>query len=280
MAQYQVSQSISQSNVTGPTTSTITSVEMIPSPAKKKSKLFKIITGVILSIVVFFTIMVIVYWNDESFAVVEFEDPGFEAAVRDLLEIPTGDLTRSDLERVISLNVSSSNIFSLAGIEYMTDLETLYCHDNELTMLDLSKNTALTILYCYDNYLTTLILSENHNLEELGCSDNRLTMLILPQNSSLIWLNCGNNYLSSLDVSYNTKLETLSLSDNRLNELDLSQNRLLRELWCGGNNLTTLDLSNNPMLERLFCENNYFPDISAITGLDLNRTEVLFEPQR
>ncbi|MBQ7009237.1 MAG: leucine-rich repeat domain-containing protein, partial [Ruminococcus sp.] len=44
--------------------------------------------------------------------------------------------------------------------------------DNQLTSLDVSKNTALTYLDCDDNQLTSLDVSKNTALEELYCYNN------------------------------------------------------------------------------------------------------------
>ena len=51
-------------------------------------------------------------------------------------------------------------------------LITLKCYSNQLTTLDVSKNTALTELYCYSNQLTTLDVSKNNALDTLDCSVN------------------------------------------------------------------------------------------------------------
>ena len=53
-----------------------------------------------------------------------------------------------------------------------TVLTQLYCYNNELTSLDVTKNTALAILACYGNELTSLDLSENALLTGLSCDGN------------------------------------------------------------------------------------------------------------
>ncbi len=55
----------------------------------------------------------------------------------------------------------------------------LKCGNNELTSLDLSKNTALTWLDCSYNELTSLDLSKNTALKGLWCGNNPLQKLIL-----------------------------------------------------------------------------------------------------
>ena len=114
-----------------------------------------------------------------------------------------------------SLDVHMRDIASLKGIEYFTALKRLYCSDNQLTALDLSKNTALTHLNCSYNQLATLYLSKNTALEELSCSYNNLAELDLSKNTALICLYCSYNQLTVLDVS-NTNLGK-SLSSDPLN---------------------------------------------------------------
>ena len=45
---------------------------------------------------------------------------------------------------------------------------------NQLTSLDLSKNTELTMLYCNGNQLTSLDLSKNTALKHLYCYKNKI----------------------------------------------------------------------------------------------------------
>ncbi|MDR3235754.1 MAG: hypothetical protein LBT48_03390, partial [Prevotellaceae bacterium] len=49
------------------------------------------------------------------------------------------------------------------------------CSDNQLTALDVSKNTALRVLRCGGNELPTLDVSKNAALIELECYKNQLT---------------------------------------------------------------------------------------------------------
>ena len=65
------------------------------------------------------------------------------------------------------------NISNLKGIEAFSALTYLACPGNELTSLDVSKNTALTYLYCYSNQLTSLDVSKNTALSGLYCGGNK-----------------------------------------------------------------------------------------------------------
>lgn len=141
----------------------------------------------------------------------------------------TGDnlVTQALLEGVDELDISGLGISNLEVIKYFTNLEILDCSDNNLTSLDVSKNTLLEELYIEDNSLTELDLLENTELLKLDCSGT------------------SGNAITSLGIYYNTKLTELDCSDNDLKFLDLSNNNKLVDLDCSGNDIQfSLDVSN------------------------------------
>lgn len=84
-----------------------------------------------------------------------------------------GTLSQAELDGVTELYVAYANIKDLTGIELFPKLEKLDCKNNNLTRLDVSKNTKLTKLYCEFNQLTSLDLSKNTALDTLDCSGNK-----------------------------------------------------------------------------------------------------------
>ncbi len=148
-------------------------------------------------------------WADVEINETNFLDENFRNY---LLEQDYGSdrkLTDAEIARVTSISVPSMNIRSLKGIEYFTALTELWCFDNQLTSLDVSKNTALKGLYCNSNQLTSLDVSKNTALHILGCAYNLLSSLDVSKNTRLVWLWCSDNQLTSLDVSKNSALEYL-----------------------------------------------------------------------
>ena len=100
----------------------------------------------------------------------------------------------STIDSITQLNIEGrpdQKIKSLRGIEAFKNLQVLYCKDNDLEELDLSKNTNLRELYCYDNKINKLDLSQNINLEVLFCGSNKLSELILNKNTNLKELHCS-----------------------------------------------------------------------------------------
>ena len=186
-------------------------------------------------------------------------------------------ITPEDMEKIAaitSLDVAGSydnpgTLTSLRGIEYFESLEELSCLYNQLTALDVSRNTALTELRCDYNQLTSLDVSGCTALTYLNCGSNQLTSLDVSRNTALTYLDCNNNQLTELDVSRNTALTELDCSGNPLTTLDISMNTALTKLYCAINELTTLDVSRNTALTELNCANN------ELTTLDVSQNTAL-----
>ena len=149
------------------------------------------------------------------------------------------------------------------------NISGLWCMYNELTSLDVSKNTKLTYLDCEHNSLTSLDVSKNTALIELWCEYNNLSSLDVSKNTALTRLKCIGNELTSLDVSKNTALTNLKCEYNNLSSLDVSKNTALTELWCSGNELTSLDVSKNTALTELGCS------LNELTSLDVSKNTKL-----
>lgn len=190
-----------------------------------------------------------------------------------------GILTDEEIRNTTELNISFGDIKTIKGIEYFTALETLRCNDNELTELDLSKNTRLKYLDCSYNHLTMLNLSNNVLLDILFCEENELTELDVSNNTALLYMDCYDNKLTKLDVTKNTDLVQLDCDNNQLTSLDL-KNPWLEELYCSGNQLTKLDFSANQKLEMIECYNNKISGQDMddmIASLPLNDTPTFFD---
>jgi len=155
-------------------------------------------------------------------------------------------------------NYTISNIRTIRI--YGENIDRLYCNNNQLLSLDVSKNTSLFILACSGNKLTSLDVSKNTELYGLFCDDNQLTSLDVSKNS-LVNLGCSGNKLTNLDLSNNVVLRWLHCAYNQLMTLDVSKNSLLSYLSCSNNQLTRLDLSNNAALGGLNCYSNQMSDV-------------------
>ncbi len=198
-----------------------------------------------------------------------FPDANFRTYVATFDTDNDDRLTPAELAAVKSMNLIGKSIGDLTGIEHFTDLTKLDCRRNQLTSLDLSKNTALEVLNCNNNPLTSLVLGGNTALTKLSCTNNQLTSLDVSKNTALQVLDCGDNQLASLDVSKNLALKELYCSGNPLTALDVSANTALTDLNCINTQRTSLDVSANTALTSLLCGDNQLTslDVSANTAL-------------
>jgi hypothetical protein len=163
-------------------------------------------------------------------------------------------------------NIYNSPISSLRGIEYFTGITYLDCTLNNLTSLDVSKNTRLSELYCNNNNrLSSLVISGYTALTILDCSGCMIEELDLSRCTRLVELTCHHNELTSLNLSACTALSRLDVDSNLLKSLDLSKNRALRGFACDNNELTSLNLSACTALMSLSCSGN------NLAALDLSK---------
>ena len=237
------------------------------------------IMGFFLALVMFMGFLslnpIVSYANDDANNDVEinstnFPDKVFRDYVKRFDKAPRdGKLSERELEQVTMIDLSGRGVSSLKGIEYFTNLKDLWCVENNLTNLDISKNTKLTYLNCGTNQLTSLDVSHNTELTLLDCGFNQLTHLDVSKNPKIYYLNFYKNNLTKLDISKNPKLYILICGFNQLTSLDVSKNPKLAGLYCNNNQLTSLDVSKNPDLIELNCDNN------QLTSLDVSKNTKL-----
>jgi hypothetical protein len=167
-----------------------------------------------------------------------------------------------------------SGDISFAGLPYLQKLEV---YSNEITSIDLSKNTVLSVFNCQVNHsLENLDLSNNTELTELYCRSSGLRDLDVSNNTKLKILYCGDSdapfsvnirnntelekfycfgcTLGELDTSNNPRLTYLNCSYTGLSDLDVSKNTELQFLYCVGNSISRLDLTSNTKLEEVDCD--------------------------
>jgi len=180
-----------------------------------------------------------------------------------------GKILTSKINTVTHLNVRNSSITDLTGIQDFALLTDLYCDQNQLTALNISKNTFLKTLDCNNNKIEALDVSNNISLDSLSCYTNRLTALDIKINKALKKLDCGSNQISTLDVSTNTALTFLGCNTSLLTTLDVSNNIALKLLDCRENKLTSLDVSQITALTELYCQSN------QLTNLDISKNKAL-----
>ncbi len=115
-----------------------------------------------------------------------FPDAIFRAYVSENFDTDQdGVLSPDEIAAVATIDVSGKGISSLVGVEYFTELTSLYCANNSLTTLNVSALKKLILLSCYNNSITALDLRSNTALRVLSCQYNYLIALDLSQNTEL-----------------------------------------------------------------------------------------------
>ena len=149
-------------------------------------------------------------------------------------------------------------IAELPGVNDMTNLQTLWCRNNQLTgTLEVSDKPQLKYLR----------VSGNKGLQELRCPRNALISLDVTGCTALNLLHCeeNSNLSSILGLTGCTALNWLGCDYCALTSLDVTFCPGLQSLYCYNNQLTSLNVTGLTNLLNLNCMNN--PDLGSITGL-------------
>ncbi|MBO6206944.1 MAG: hypothetical protein J6O73_08380 [Lachnospiraceae bacterium] len=185
-----------------------------------------------------------------------FPDAAFREYINSNIDIitPDGILSEDEINNAYEIWIEQdSNLQSLKGIEYFSELGSLTVYDCGLKELDLTKNTKLYSVDCSNNDIRKLNLA-NPYLEFLYCESNELSSLDISNCPALARLECSDNMLTSIDISKNESLDVLECQYNMISTIDLSHNPKLSCLSCYANNISSLDISNVDMLKRVYNE--------------------------
>ncbi len=109
--------------------------------------------------------------------IITFEDARIENFIRYATGNDNYSIYDFEVLDVTDFNISSSNITSLAGMEYFKNLNELYIEDNNITDLSPLKDLNLTKFYCRNNpNLDTSVGSRNREIIDIliskGCIVN------------------------------------------------------------------------------------------------------------
>lgn len=144
-----------------------------------------------------------------------FKDENFWKCLRSNYNVEDNtDENDFDLSIIVNLNCFDREISDASGIEKLSSLKNLYLQRNNLTTIDLSKNTLLKILDLSDNTFETIDLSKNTELTSVSLNNNDLTTIDVSNNMLLHELYLYNNPLNTIYASKNSALEVLGLENN------------------------------------------------------------------
>ncbi|WPC39539.1 leucine-rich repeat domain-containing protein [Clostridium sp. JS66] len=190
-----------------------------------------------------------IHFNIKISYAITFKNKNLEKVIRNNINKTTGDIYKSDVENITSLDASSSNIDDISGIENLTSLQFLNLSQNQLSHVSVLRYLA---------YLRELNLSQNKisDINELRGLNN------------LYYLNLNNNEISDIsELKYFNYLCTLLLNSNEI--------------------INIAPLQGLTSLQQLSLKNNRISNINALRGLTnlnllyLGQNEILdYSPTR
>ena len=199
-------------------------------------------------------------------------DLGFEVD----LSIGNGDTSLFILDRELGYDIDELDLrvllLNAINVNFLPSLLSLNIDTNNVTVLDITKNTNLTGLRFESNDISVLDVTQHINLTGLSIARNNISVLDVTQNINLTGLSCFSNNISVLDVTQNTNLTALDCGDNPFSVLDLSQNTALSFLVNSLGNISVLDLSQNTALSFFKCIGNTLTSLNFKNG---NNTNIL-----
>jgi internalin A len=210
---------------------------------------------------------------------VTFPDPNLEAAIREAISKPTGDIYAGELAGLTELDASGRGIVDPTGLEYCVNLQVLDLMDNQID--DISPLTGLVNLYQVNlnnnriddvsplaglTNLGRLFLSANSisdvsalssltNLISLGLSLNSISDISSLSGLTNLWsLHLGANFIT--DVSPITSLINLGDLDLQVNQISDISPLVANTGFAAGD---TIDLRGNPLNANAY--DTYIPEL-------------------
>jgi len=177
--------------------------------------------------------------------VVNFPDPNLQAAIRQAIGKPIGDIHQSDLITLYILHASGRNITDITGLEYCTSLQFADLEGNQISNISsLSGLYGLESLYLGANQIGNVSpLSGLSDLRYLGLNSNQISNISpLSGLTSLTWLRLDSNQISDISpLSGLVNLTYLEIFSNEIGDISpLSSLNNLTELFLGGNNIINI----------------------------------------
>lgn len=204
---------------------------------------------------------------------ITFEDKRFEEIIRKEINKPRGDIYKLDVEGIKSLYPAFDTIYSIKGVEHLTNLKTLEVHKNnikDLTPISNLKN--LRTLSIGDNPISNLSpLNNLTNLVDLQMFRINTNDLSQIKNlGNLVHLKISGNAIEDIQpLKGLTSLEALDMSNNNVEDISSLENLInLRELHLQENKITNINyIKNLQKLEHLDITKNPLIKLAPLSNL-------------
>ena len=229
----------------------------------------------------------IFYGNPEEYTgkAISIKDPVFKAwLVEHYDRNHDGEIGVIEALDITSIDMTTKEVSSLEGIEYLTNLESLVVKGGDefdgfnpdakgkLSSVDLSKNVELRHLNLRLNKLTAIDLSHNNKINDINLYGTDIKSLDLSPVTLLEHMDLGCCHMESLNLRGLNKLIDMWIYANDYKSIDLSslQNAETISLdWC--DNLQSVTFPGEGRLVKFYCRN------SAIQKLDVSQLDKLKE---
>jgi uncharacterized repeat protein (TIGR01451 family) len=225
--------------------------------------------------------------------IITFQDFWFK---QELIDNPIIDLNNnneieySEALTVTSLQLYSSEITDLTGLEAFQNLTTLEISSVQVVDLHIStltNLTALTISYSsvvnlyvtdFPNLITLTIYSTTFvnsnintlvNLQELNLYDVSVPNLNVANFTNLNHLLLDNCSLTSLNLAPLSQLKIFSCVNNSITNLTLPSTNIIEAFYCNNNQLTSLDISTFTNLKTINCSANPLSSLTLANNTTL-----------
>ena len=209
-----------------------------------------------------------------SDAPVKFADENLEKVVREAINKPEGEIFKSDVNEIFSLNASEKNISSLQGIENLTGIGVLFLPKNNIEDISpLSNLTNLVVLNLYRNKIKNIEALENiNNLGSLVLDVNEIEDIsILKNKVNLMELSVCANPVKDLEVLRTLpNLRTFNFGENQNVDISILEclPNLINLRWAYTRSTENIDvLKNLTKLEKAILCGNKIKDITPLTNL-------------
>ena len=218
-----------------------------------------------------------------SAQVVEIPDPNLERAIREELELSSEvPITQQEMLRLTGFAAEVAQVEDLTGLEYATNLKSLYLRGNPIKDLTPIANlTQLELLHLPGVPIKDLTPIQNLiKLKRLILSHCELTDITPIQNlTALVFANLSVNRIIDINPLANlTALETLWIDENQIVDVSsLANLTQLKELDLHTNQIVDVSsLANLIQLQKLDLTYNRIMDISPLANL--TALEILWIP--
>ncbi|NER18069.1 leucine-rich repeat domain-containing protein [Spongiivirga citrea] len=155
-------------------------------------------------------------------------DSAFERSLIELSldDVEDGSVLTSNIENKKQIFIDDKGITDLTGIQDFRMLYDFRVNDNNITELDLTKNTNLKFLSIDNNGLKKLKVTGLPILEKVFAKNNDLNEIDITSNTNLQLLDIADNQVERIDVSQNPELFTFGSTNNPFTCIQVSGQQL------------------------------------------------------